>query len=105
MNSDHSHSSTCQGPFIPFLLIALSLVVLSLWQIKSITGDRTEIQAMMQQQTEPVNKSKQVQAGLEKIVLELLQLARDGDPDAKAIVAKYNISQQAPGTAAPSPVK
>lgn len=76
-----------------------------LWQIKTISNDRTEIQAMMQQQQDPVNKSKQVQAGLEKIVLELLQLARNGDADAKTIITKYNISQQAPGGAAPSPAK
>ena len=102
MNSETHHSSPCQGAFIPFLLVGLSLVISFLWQIKTISSDRAEIQAMMQQQADPVNKSKQVQAGLEKMVLELLQLARNGDSDAKAIIEKYNISQQAPATATPA---
>jgi hypothetical protein len=96
MNSEPNKSSCCQGPFLPVLLIGLSLVLTFAWQIKNISDQHTALQNSIQTQTATVDKSKKMQSSLESIAVDLLQLAKDGDSDAKAIVSKYNISQAAP---------
>jgi len=97
------------------VLVSLSIIFLFVWQLKNISQQREALQGSKQKLEdaaqsnlpkldEQVNKSKQIQTGLEKLVLDLIELAKT-DPDAKAIVAKYNIQQQAPpaGAGAPKP--
>ena len=110
MNSESSNDKS----FIPIVLVTLSIIVAFGWQVQRISQDRDNLQANKQkleefaQTTLPkledqVLKAKQIQAGLEKLVLDLLEAAKT-DPDAKAIVTKYNIKQEAPASgAAPAP--
>jgi len=102
MNSESSNDKS----FIPIVLVTLSIIIAFVWQLQIISMQRDQLQTNKQkledfvQNTIPklddqVAKSKQIQAGLEKLVLDLLELAKT-DSDAKAIVTKYNIQQQAP---------
>jgi hypothetical protein len=98
MNTEKCDSSICQGAFLPIVLIALSLLILFCWELKNTSKQRAALQSAIQRQEEGVKQSKAIQAGLEKLVLDLLGLAKSGDADAVAIVKKYNISQQPPAT-------
>ena len=110
MNSESSNDKS----FIPILLVTLSVIIAFGWQVQRISTDRDNLQGNKQkledfvQNTIPklddqVAKAKQIQAGLEKLVLDLLEAAKT-DADAKAIVTKYNIKQEAPASgAAPAP--
>lgn len=103
MNSD---SSSSDKSFVPIVLLSLSIIVFFVWQLKIISQDRDTLQTNKQKMEEfeqstlpklddQVGKAKQIQAGLEKLVLDLLDVAKT-DSEAKAIVTKYNIQQQAP---------
>jgi len=100
---------------VPILLISLSLIFLFAWELKNISQQREALQTSRQKLDDyaqgnmprlddQVQKAKQVQAGLEKLVMDLLDVAKT-DPEAKAIVDKYKIQQQAPpaGATAPAP--
>ena len=116
MNTENSSQCQC-GIFLPTLLIAASLLVFFIWQLTTVSAQRTVLDTSRQQLEESfknstpqheqlIKQSQAVQAKLEKIANGLLDLAKDGDSDAKAIVAKYNISKQTPTpAAAPSPAK
>jgi len=112
MNSD----STSSGgkSFLPIVLISLSLICFFLWQLKIISQNRDNLNTNKQKLDEfvaqniprlddQVKKAEQIQSGLEKLVLDLLELAKT-DNDAKAIVTKYNIQQNGPA-ASPAPAK
>lgn len=112
MNTQDSSTSD-SGIFLPVLLIAASLLVFFIWQAINVSEQRSafnstraqleeQFKTSTPQQNEMIKQSVAVQAKLEKIASDLLDLAKDGDPDAKAIIAKYNISKQAP-TGSPSP--
>jgi hypothetical protein len=113
MNSE-SNSSGGKS-FLPIVLISLSLIVFLSWQWNVIAKNRDNLNTTKQKLDEfvtnnipklddQVAKARQVQSGLEKLVLDLLEVAKT-DADAKAIVTKYNIQQQAPPAGAPSPAK
>lgn len=86
--------------FIPLLLLALSLAIVFIWQLTNLSSQRSIFQSTITRQEELVKQSKTVQGTLEKLVIDLLELARSGDTDAQAVVQKYNIQQQAPPAAA-----
>lgn len=105
-------SSKSGKSFIPLVLLSLSIISMFIWQLKNIYQQQSNLQASKQKWEDDaatnipklddqVRQSKQVQSGLEKLVLDLMEDAKT-DPDAKAIVAKYNIKQQAP-SASPAP--
>jgi len=114
MNTQNSSASN-SGSFLPIFLIAASLLVFFIWQLTNLSTQRTALASTREQLEEQfkistpqheqmIKQSQAVQAKLEKIATALLDLAKDGDPDAKAIIAKYNISKQAPA-ASPTPSK
>lgn len=110
MSTESNSSCGNNSCFIPLVLVALSLIVAFGSQLYSEVAQRKSIQLAVENQQNAVQQALQqsrlVQAGLEKVVNDVLELAQSGDPDAKAIIAKYGVSRQG-GAAAPSasPVK
>ena len=102
MSTENNSSSCCNSAFIPLTLLAVSLLIVFIWQLSNISSQRSGLQNLIQNQQQAVQQSHQVQAGLEKIVGDLLDLAQGGDDDAKAIVAKYGIARQGGAQAAPA---
>jgi len=111
MNTQDSSQSNC-GSFLSTALIATSLLVFFIWQLTTMTGQRTALNTARQQLEESfknstpqheqmIKQSEAVQAKLGKLANDLLTLANDGDPDAMAIIKKHGISKPAP-TAAPA---
>lgn len=83
------------NPFLPILLVAASIALLLVWQVKNISQQRTGLQSAIFQMQEPAKQSQQVQGSLQKLVVGLLDLAQS-DQQAKAVVDKYGIKQNAP---------
>lgn len=114
-SSDLSEQSAGTNAFLPIVLLALSLIFIFIWQLTNLSKQRDTVRATQQQleaafrnstpqQEQVIQQSRAVQAKLEALVTDVLALARDGDPDARALVDKYKIQQSAPpATAAPSP--
>ena len=98
--STETDSSCCNSPFVPLTLLAVSLLIVLIWQLSNISTQRSGLQNLIQNQQQGVQQSHQVQVGLEKIVNDLLDLAQSGDADAKAIVTKFGIARQ--GAQAPA---
>ena len=94
MSAENNSSSCCSSPFIPLVLLAVSLLIVFVWQLSNISSQRSALQNLVQSQQQTVQQSRQIQAGLEKLVNDLVDLAQSGDDDAKAIVTKYGISRQ-----------
>lgn len=101
MNSDYQHSDSIIRPdaFLPLTLLSISLILIFIWQLSTISSQRSGFQNTIQRQDELVSQSHKVQAGLEKLVNDLLDLAQT-DAEAKAIVQKYGIAR---GANAPKP--
>jgi hypothetical protein len=103
--------SSSQGPSLqlPFALLSAALAVVMITQTVNTFKARTALRDGKAQLTdayrtrEPVVKqSAELQKKLQDLVLDLLLLAKT-DEDAKAIVGKYNIQQNAPAGEAPAP--
>src|SRR5690242_5839631 len=77
--------------FLPLTLLAVSWIIVLVWQL-GLTGQaKGNARTLRDQQTKLVEQSKAVQAGLERLARDLVEVAKTDD-DAKAIVAKYNIN-------------
>ena len=81
--------------FLPVLLLSLSVLFFFIFQINGLTGQRTAFKGAIERQDQVVKQSRQVQELLKNVALDLLTAAKSDD-NAKAIVTKYNIQQQAP---------
>jgi len=89
--------------FIPLVLLSISFIVLLGWQVAVNSTQRGQLENAITRQEPAVTQSQQVQAGVSKLVGDLLAAAQTDDA-AKAIVAKFKIQQNgAPGAAAGSP--
>jgi predicted PurR-regulated permease PerM len=98
--STQDNPSCNKCAFLPLTLLAVSFLIILVWQLTNITSQRSGLQNLIQNQQQAVQQSRQVQTGLEKLVNDLLDLAQNGDADAKAIVTKFGIARQAPAPAA-----
>ena len=97
--------------FIPLTLISLSIIIFFASELSIISKDREAISTSKQKwediqnnsgaQLDPgVEKSKQAEAVVQKLVLDLLDLANKGNNDgAKQVITKYGIKQAANGAA------
>lgn len=86
------------GVFLPLLLLGASFIILLIYQLVLIFGQRGALQAQIREQTDPVARAVQAQGGLQRLVGELVTLSAT-DPDAKAIVVKYKIAINNPAAA------
>jgi hypothetical protein len=115
MSSEYNTSGQGKS-FLPLTLLSVSLISFFSWQLWIISVQSNNLKDSKQKLEDFVSNSvpkldeqgaraKQVQAGLEKLVLDLLEVAKT-DNEAKAIVQKYQIQQQKPansGSQAPQP--
>jgi hypothetical protein len=95
-------SPTFNG-FWPVFLLGLSLLIILSWEIWVGVTTRSGAQRLQEQQVRVVEQSKQVQAGLEKLVRGLVELGKT-DEAAQKLVTKFGIKVNEPSaTPAPSP--
>ena len=90
--------------FIPLALLALSFNVLLFWQVINYHTQRGQLETVLKNQTAAVTQAQQVQAGVTKLMTDLVKVAQTDDT-AKAIVnayAKY-FRSNAPSAPAASP--
>jgi predicted PurR-regulated permease PerM len=113
MNETDSYPDSGSNAFLPLVLISVAFISLLVWQLVNITSQKKNVVAAEEQletsfkESTPqheklIEQSKAVQAKLEAIATDLLNLAKANDPDAKKIIEKYKIQQGAPA-AAPTP--
>jgi len=93
-------SSQSMSAFLPLALLGVSLAIVLIFQVSVLLPQRTLLQQALTQSEQGVEQSKQVQAGLQRLVMDLVNSSAD-DKDAQAIIAKYGI--QVTGGAAPAP--
>ena len=94
-NSDSSRMS----PFLPTLLLAISLVMVLGWNLNVSVRQAAGARQMRLQQEQAAGQVVQTEAKLKAMLTGLVDLAKD-DPDAQAIVERYGIRQNAPSGAA-----
>ena len=99
----HESSPTYNG-FWPVLLIGVSLIAILSWEIWVGVSTRKSAQQLGEQQVKVVEQAKQVQAGLEKLVRGLVDLAKT-DENAQKLVTKFGIKVNEPTvpTSTPTP--
>jgi len=87
-------SIICPDGFLPLTLLLLSFILNLIWQLSAISSQRSGFQYTIQRQDELVSQSHKVQAGFQKLMNDLLDLAQT-DEDAKAIAKKHGIARNA----------
>ncbi len=96
MNSDSDGQfSIGKDAFLPLMLLIVSVLLLFIWQVNGFSEQKTALRATIERQDQMVKQSLQVQGSLQKLLSDLLELAKT-DPLAQQIVTKHNIQQQAP---------
>ena len=85
-----SASPQTMSAFLPLVLMAVSLLFSLVWQLKNSSAQSDLLQQNITQRQQGVAQSRQLQSGLEKLVMDLIDAAKDDD-DAKRVIAKYNI--------------
>ncbi len=88
--------------FWPVFLMGLSLLLVFSWEIWVGIATRRSAQQLQEQQVRVVEQSKQVQAGLEKIVRGLVDLGKT-DEAAQKLVTKFGIKVNEPQVPAATP--
>jgi hypothetical protein len=93
--NDQDQTTCCSGgPFLSVLLIGISVAIFFIWQIISSSQQGAAFKSTVERQSQLVEQSKQIQGSLERLVLDVMDLAKTGDEDAKAVITKYGIQQQ-----------
>ena len=94
---------------IPVIILAISFIVLLIWQIKIshtqsglLSQQYDAMQNLITRQETAVNQAHQVESGLTKLAQDLIETAKTDDT-AKAIAAKYIQHNNAATAASPSP--
>lgn len=88
--------------FWPVLLLGLSLLLILAWEIWVGVATRNGARQLEEQQVKVVEQAKQVQAGLEKIVRGLVDLAKT-DESAQKLVTKFGIKVNDPQVPSATP--
>jgi len=83
-------SPESKGAFLPLLLLGISFALVLIFQISVLLPQRDLLQKVIKQNEKGVEQSRQVQAGLQKLVMDLIAAAPD-DKDAQAIITKFGI--------------
>ncbi len=91
-------STSPSSPFIPVLLLSISIVLLLIWQFIIAWNTRGNLRTQFEQRKPLVTQSELVQGNVQKLVNDLLDLSTT-DADAKKVVDKYNIRRNAPAAA------
>ena len=98
-------SSSAFPPFFPIVLLAVSLLILLVWQVvnvssqaKTLKAAKAQLVETLKQRDPQAQQALQMQNALRALTLDLLKLA-ETDPKADALVKKYNVppAPSAPG--------
>ena len=89
--------------FWPVLLIGLSVLFIFAWEVRINMLTRESAQQLQQKQVTLVEQSTKVQAGLEKLVRGLVDLAKT-DEEAKNLVTKFGIKLNNPSVPTSTPI-
>ncbi|MEI8233246.1 MAG: hypothetical protein WCH57_01020 [Verrucomicrobiota bacterium] len=81
--------------FLPLALLGVSFALLLVFQVSVLLPQRTFLQQVLTQNEQGVQQSKQVQASLQRLVMDVVTAASD-DKDAQSIIAKYGIQVSGP---------
>lgn len=96
------------GSLLPTILIALSLCFFFIYQLSAIYETRSQLKTQFttvnQQIDQQLAGSIKIQAELESLARDLIDLSNKGNADAKIIVEKYGIKVNAPA-AGPTPAR
>jgi len=91
-----------RGVFVPFILLAVSMVLFLVWQITNILNQRAGLQTAKAQAEEAIRtrepqvaQAVQINNRFEALAIDLLELARTNE-NAQAIVKKHDIQRAAP---------
>lgn len=106
MNDAEHPSRPGPGLFIPFVLLAASVLVYLVCQVANVQGQRTAVKAAKAQLADAIQKrepqvaqSIELKNRLEALAIDLLELSKT-DEKALAIVRKYEIQRALPAAAA-----
>ncbi len=90
--------------FWPVLLIGLSILLIFAWEVRINIFTRENARQLQQQQVAVVEQATKIQAGLEKLVRGLVELAKT-DEEAQKLVTKFGIKLNNPTvpTSTPAP--
>ena len=90
--------------FWPVLLIGLSILLIFAWEVRVNIFTRENARQLQQQQVAVVEQATKIQAGLEKLVRGLVELAKT-DAEAQKLVTKFGIKLNNPTvpTSTPAP--
>lgn len=106
MSDGDPHPSPAPGLFVPFVILAASILTYLVWQVSNVQAQRSGLQvnksklAEAIQQREPqVAQSVELKTRLEALAIDLLELAKT-DEKAMVIVKKFDIQRALPAAAA-----
>ena len=102
MNESTASHDCCKGAFLPLLLLSISFALILAFQVSALHQQGLMLHQILKQNEKGVEQSLQVQASLQKLVMDLVAVSAD-DKDAQAIIAKYGIQVAAPAAPAASP--
>ncbi len=104
MNDNAPSSGPTPGLFIPFIILAASVLVFLVWQISNVQSQRTslakakaEVAEAIQKREPQVAQAIEMKTRFEALGMDLLELSKT-DEKAMAIVKKYNIQRALPPT-------
>jgi hypothetical protein len=96
---------------VPFALLTCAIAVVMIAQTVSTFKQRSALQEGQVQLADALKKREVVvkqsidlQAKIQNLIMDLLELAKTDD-EAKQIIGKYNIQQQAPSAPAEAPAR
>lgn len=88
--------------FLPLCLIALSIIIVSSWNLKIAREQQIVGLQISVQQEAQFAQAAQAEAKLKQMMADLLDLSKT-DTDAETIVKRYNISFTPPATGTAQP--
>ena len=80
------------SPFLPLLLIAATLLILTIFQSTQLIRERSALNQVKINQDNPIQESQKVRSQLESIAKKTAQLAEQGNPNARLIVEELKKS-------------
>ena len=99
MNEGEHSSVPVRSLFIPFVLLAASVMLFLVWQVANVAAQRSGVKAAKTQLAEAIQKrepqvaqSIEIKTRFEALTIDLLELSKTNEK-ALAIVKKYNVQQ------------
>jgi hypothetical protein len=101
--NQREENMTLFTPFWPLFLMVVSLAVFLGWQVTLSVQQYIASLRMQDQQAALTEQAAQAETKLQTMMMDLLELAKN-DPEARAIVGRYNIKFNPPAQSANLPL-